>query len=73
MWRWIDGGWTQPSPDEDWMQGYPQEIQNFADAIVHGAPLLSDARLGRDVCAVIYGAYLAAETGQRVDLSPWFP
>jgi predicted dehydrogenase len=66
-------GWTQPSPDEDWMQGYPQEIQNFVDAIVHGAPLLSDARLGRDVCAVIYGAYLAAETGQRVDLSRWFP
>lgn len=65
-------GWTQPSPDEDWMQGYPQELQNFADAIVHGAPLLSDAKLGRDVTAVVYGAYLSAETGQRVDLTPWF-
>jgi predicted dehydrogenase len=66
-------GWSQPSPDEDWMQGYPQEIQDFAEAIAHDRPPRSDARLGRDVCAVVYGAYLAAETGARVDLSPWFP
>jgi predicted dehydrogenase len=66
-------GWSQPSPDEDWMQGYPQEMQDFAEAIVHERPPLSDARLGRDVLAVIYGAYLSAETGRRVDLSRWFP
>ncbi len=66
-------GWSQPSPDEDWMQGYPQEMQDFAEAIVHDRPPASDARLGRDVCAVVYGAYVAAETGRRVDLSRWFP
>jgi predicted dehydrogenase len=66
-------GWTQPSPDEDWMQGYPQEMQDFAEAIAYERAPHSDSRLGRDVCAVVYGAYLAAETGTRVDLSPWFP
>jgi predicted dehydrogenase len=66
------GGWSQPSPDEDWMQGYPQEIQDFAEAITQPRAPRSDARLGRDVLVVIYGAYLAAETGRRVDLSPYF-
>jgi len=65
-------GWTQPSPDEDWMQGYPAEMQDFAEAIVHQRAPRSDARLGRDVLAVIYGAYLAAATGQRVELSRFF-
>ena len=36
------------------------------------APLLSDASLGRDALVVVYGAYVAAEEGRRVDLSPWF-
>ena len=66
-------GWSQPCPYEDWMQGYPQEMQDFAEALVHDRAPRSDARLGRDVLAVVYGAYLAAETGARVDLSPWFP
>jgi predicted dehydrogenase len=66
------GGWSQPSPDEDWMQGYPQEIQDFAEAIAHDRQPASDARLGRDVLVVIYGAYLAADEGRRIDLSPWF-
>ena len=66
------GGWTQPSPDEDWMQGYPQEVQDFAEAIIAGRAPHSDARLGRDVLVVVYGAYVAAEEGRRVDLSRWF-
>jgi predicted dehydrogenase len=66
-------GWSQPSPDEDWMQGYPQEMQDFAAAIALGRAPVSDARLGRDVLAVIYSAYVAAEEGRRVDLSPLFP
>jgi|SRR4051794_17180301 len=66
-------GWSQPSPDEDWMQGYPQEMQDFAEAIVETRAPRADASLGRDVVAVVYGAYVAAEEGRRVDLSPWFP
>jgi predicted dehydrogenase len=65
------GGWSSPSPDEDWMQGYPQEAQDFAECVAHGRAPLSDGRLARDVLAVIYGAYVAAHDGRRVDLSPW--
>lgn len=65
-------GWSSPSPDEDWMQGYPQEIQDFAECVVTGRAPLSDARLGRDVLVVTYGAYVAAAEGRRVDLSRWF-
>jgi predicted dehydrogenase len=66
------GGWSAPSPDEDWMQGYPQEMQDFAECIVEGRAPRSDAKLGRDVLVVIYGAYMAAREGRRVDLSDWF-
>ena len=65
-------GWSQPSPDEDWMQGYPAELQAVADTVVYGGSLASDAGLGRDVVAVIYGAYVAASEGRRVDLTPYF-
>ncbi len=66
-------GWSRPSVDEDWMQGYPQEMQDFAEAIARDRAPVSDARLGRDVVAVIYGAYVAAEENRRVDLTPYFP
>jgi predicted dehydrogenase len=62
-------GWSQPSPDEDWMQGYPGEMNDFADAITTGRAPRSDAQLGRDVLVVVYGAYVAAHDGRRVDLS----
>lgn len=61
-------GWSYPSPDEDWMQGYPQELQDFAEAIAHDRPPKSSARLGRDVLEVIYAAYVSAETDRRVEL-----
>jgi predicted dehydrogenase len=64
-------GWSTPSPDEAWMHGYPQEMQDFAEAVVHGRPPLADAQLGRDVLVVVYGAYLAAAEGRRVDLTRW--
>ncbi len=66
-------GWSFPSPDEDWMQGYPQEAQDFAESIVHGRTPRSDVTLGRDVLVVIYAAYVAASEGRRVDVTPHFP
>ena len=62
-----------PSPDEEWMQGYPQEMQDFAESVVEDRPPRSDAQLGRDVLVVIYAAYVAAAEGRRVDLSRYFP
>jgi predicted dehydrogenase len=61
-------GWSYPAPDEDWMEGYPQELQDFAEAIAHGRPPKSDARLGRDVLEVIYAAYVSVEEGRRIEL-----
>ncbi|HET8576840.1 MAG TPA: Gfo/Idh/MocA family oxidoreductase [Methylomirabilota bacterium] len=64
-------GWSAPQPDEDWMTGYPQELQDFVDAIAEGREPLSGAALARDVMVVIYGAYLAAAEGRRVDLTSY--
>lgn len=62
-------GWTFPSPDEDWMRGYPQEMQDFADAILNNREPISDGGLAREVVRVIYAAYISAEDGRRVDLA----
>ena len=64
------GGWTSPAPDEDWMTGYPAEIQDFVECIAFGRAPLSGLGLARDVTTVIYGAYLSAAEGRRVDLRP---
>jgi predicted dehydrogenase len=63
-------GWTFPQPDEDWMTGYPQEIQDFVESVAFGREPLSGGALARDVTAVIYAAYLSAAEGRRVDVSP---
>lgn len=64
-------GWTSPQPDEEWTTGYPQEIQDFVEAVAFGREPLSGAALARDVTAVIYAAYLSAAEGRRVDLAPY--
>jgi predicted dehydrogenase len=61
-------GWSYPSPNEVWMQGYPQEFDNFAEAVARGVSPKSDGRLGRDVLEVIYAAYVSVEEGRRVSL-----
>ncbi len=63
------GGWQFPSPEEDWMRGYPQELADFVDAIREGRPPLSGALLAREVVEVIYAGYLSAATGRRVELA----
>jgi predicted dehydrogenase len=61
-------GWSFPSADEEHAQGYPQEIQDFVEAVANDREPLSDAALAREVVLVIYAAYLAAAEGRRVDL-----
>ena len=61
-------GWQFPSPDEDWMRGYPQELADFVDAIRDGREPLSGPVLARDVVEVIYAGYVSAATGRRVEL-----
>jgi predicted dehydrogenase len=64
-------GWSFPQPDEDWMAGYPREMQDFMESVALGREPLSGGELARDVTAVIYGAYLSAAEGCRVDLRPF--
>jgi predicted dehydrogenase len=62
-------GWQFPAPEEDWMRGYPQELEDFVSAIREGRAPLSGAALARDVVEVIYAGYLSAATGRRVELA----
>jgi len=64
------GGWSLPSPDEDWHQGYPQEVADFVSAIIEDRQPVSGATLAREVALVLYAAYVSAEEGRRVDLGP---
>ena len=59
-------GWQFTNPDEDWMNGFPHEMQDFCEAVVTGREPRSGSMLGRDVVAVCYAAYLSAATGKRV-------
>ncbi|MFQ5828530.1 MAG: Gfo/Idh/MocA family protein [Candidatus Methylomirabilia bacterium] len=61
-------GWQFPSPDEDWIRGFPQELEDFVDAIRQGREPMSGAALAREVVEVIYAGYLSAASGRRVDL-----
>ena len=61
-------GWQYPSPDEDWMRGYPQELADFVTAITERREPLSGGALARETVEVIYAGYLSAATGRRVDL-----
>ena len=65
------GGWTQPSPDEDWMQGYPQEIADFVKAVREDRQPVASWELAREVMIVLYAAYVSAEEGCREDLAPF--
>jgi len=62
------GGWQFPSPDEDWMRGYPQEMEDFVDAVRERREPLSGLLLAHETVEVIYAGYVSAEEGRRVDL-----
>jgi predicted dehydrogenase len=62
-------GWQFPSPDEDWMRGYPQEMEDFINAIIEDRDPVSSADLAYETVEVIYAAYLSAETGKRIELT----
>jgi len=54
-------GWSHPAPDEDWMSGYPQEIQDFMECVAYDREPKCGALLAVDTVAVMYAAYLSAE------------
>jgi len=56
-------GWSNPSPDEDWFTGYPQEMEAFYRTIAYGEALASDSTIAADCISTIYSAYVSAERG----------
>jgi predicted dehydrogenase len=61
-------GWNFASPDEDWMRGYPQELEDFVDCLLTGREPLSGLDLAEDTLKVVYSGYLSAEKGLRVGI-----
>ena len=62
-------GWSNPSPDEDWFTGYPQEIEAFYRTAAYGEPVESDSSLAADCIATTYSAYVSAErSGAEVEV-----
>ncbi|MBI5966392.1 MAG: Gfo/Idh/MocA family oxidoreductase [Deltaproteobacteria bacterium] len=61
-------GWNFASPDEDWVRGYPQELEDFVDCLLTGREPASGLDLAIDTVQAIYAAYLSAEKGMRVEL-----
>jgi len=54
-------GWSNPSPDEDWFTGYPQEMEAFYRTIAYGDRVESSSGLAADAISTIYSAYVSAE------------
>ncbi|MFQ5505640.1 MAG: Gfo/Idh/MocA family protein [Planctomycetota bacterium] len=61
-------GWSTPMPSEDWCSGHLAMLADFVDAVAEDRPPLSDGTLGLEVTRVIYGAYLSAAEGRRIEL-----
>lgn len=62
-------GWSNPSPDEDWFTGYPQEMEAFYRTIAYGEPVESNSSLAADCISTIYSAYVSVEkTGTEVPI-----
>ncbi|HCM27312.1 MAG: oxidoreductase [Treponema sp. GWB1_62_6] len=54
-------GWSKPAMNEDWMNGYFQEMEYFYANIAGGEAPLASGELGFDGVATLYSAYLSAE------------
>jgi len=59
-------GWNYPSPDDNWMRGYAQELEDFVDAVLFDREPVSGMDLAKDTVEIIYTAYVSAEEGRRV-------
>lgn len=54
-------GWSFPSPDENWFNGYIQQFTDFARCLAEDKEPQSGLTLAQDTIKIIYTAYLSAE------------
>jgi predicted dehydrogenase len=69
----TDAGWSYPSVDHQWLSGYQQELQDFAEAVAEGRPALSGLELAVEAIEVAYALYASAEQGRRLALADLEP
>jgi predicted dehydrogenase len=62
-------GLSFPNPHEEWLLGYPHEIQNFMEAIAFDRQPLTGLELAKQVVEVMYAGYVSMEEGRKVQLS----
>jgi len=62
-------GLSFPNPHEEWLLGYPHEIQDFMEAIAFNRPPLTGLDLAKQVVEVLYAGYVSLEEGRKVKLS----
>lgn len=67
----TSAGWSTPQPDEHWSLGYQEQFRDFVGSISRGREPESGITLALDTVSVVYGAYLSAAEGRRVDLRPY--
>jgi predicted dehydrogenase len=62
-------GWSTPAPDESFMFGYPQEIQDFMEAAATDREPKAGMLVASDIVGTLYAAYLSAERkGAEVEI-----
>ena len=61
-------GWSTAQPDEDWMTGFPFEMQDFIESALQNKQPESNIDLAIWCAKTMYAAYLSAETGQRIEI-----
>ncbi|MGQ9693761.1 MAG: Gfo/Idh/MocA family protein [Thermodesulfobacteriota bacterium] len=59
-------GLSFPSPNEEWLLGYPHEIQNFMEAIAFDKEPLTGLELAKQVVEVLYAGYVSMEEGKKI-------
>jgi predicted dehydrogenase len=62
-------GLSFPNPHEEWLLGYPHEIQDFMEAIAFDRQPLTGLDLAMQVVEVLYAGYVSREEGRKVSLS----
>jgi predicted dehydrogenase len=61
-------GLSFPNPNEEWLLGYPHEIQDFMEAISNDRPPLTGLALAKQVVEVLYAGYVSLEEGRKISL-----
>ena len=59
-------GLSFPNPNEEWLLGYPHEIQDFMEAIAFDRPPLTGLDLAKQVVEVLYAGYVSLEEGRKI-------